>query len=65
LEIINDDDPPLVLRFQNGDQLMKRPVDSLIVTVRGRKVLLDADLAATAAVSALLLLAELWESARR
>jgi hypothetical protein len=26
--------------------LMKRPVDSLIVTVRGRKVLLDTDLAA-------------------
>jgi hypothetical protein len=45
-EITTDDDPPLVLRLQNGDQLMKRPVDSLIVTVRGRKVLLDADLAA-------------------
>ena len=41
-----DDEPPLPLRFQNGEQLMKRPVDSLIVTVRGRKVLLDADLAA-------------------
>jgi hypothetical protein len=46
LEIITDDDPLLVLCFQNGDQLMKRPVDSLIVSVRGRKVLLDADLAA-------------------
>jgi hypothetical protein len=46
LEIISDGDPPLALRFQDGDQLMKRPVDSLIVTVRGRKVLLDADLAA-------------------
>jgi hypothetical protein len=45
-EITSDDDPPLVLRFRDGDQFMKRPVDSLIVTVRGRKVLLDADLAA-------------------
>jgi len=45
-EIISDDNPPLVLRFRDGDQFMKRPVDSLIVTVRGRKVILAADLAA-------------------
>ena len=50
-EIITDNDPPLALRFQDGDQLMKRPVDSLIVTVRGRKVLLDADLAAIYSVT--------------
>lgn len=46
MEIITDDDSPLALRFQDGDQSMKRPVDSLIITVRGCKVLLDADLAA-------------------
>ena len=46
LEIITDDDRHPVLRFQNEYQLMKRPVDLLIVTVRGRKVLLDTDLAA-------------------